>query len=77
MAAARVVIVDAANQTITLTPNAAGNFFYAGAVTFPFHAKVTYQGRERIMVAAQSNGSCNACHTQNGANGAPGRITLP
>ena len=77
MAAARVVIVDAANQTITLTPNAAGNFFYAGAVTFPFHAKVTYQGRERIMVAAQSNGSCNGCHTQNGANGAPGRITLP
>ena len=50
MAAARVVIVDAANRTITLTPNAAGNFFYAGAVTFPFHAKVTYQGRERIMV---------------------------
>ena len=29
------------------------------------------------MVAAQSNGSCNGCHTQNGANGAPGRITLP
>jgi hypothetical protein len=77
MNGARVVIVDAANQTITLTPNAAGNFFYAGAVTFPFHAKVTFQGRERIMTAAQSNGSCNACHTQNGANGAPGRILLP
>jgi hypothetical protein len=74
---ARVVIVDAANRTITLTPNAAGNFYYTGAVTFPFHAKVTYQGRERIMTAAQSNGSCNACHTQNGANGAPGRILLP
>jgi mono/diheme cytochrome c family protein len=77
MAAARVVIVDAANQTLTLTPNAAGNFFTATAVTFPIHAKVTYQGRERIMVAAQSSGSCNGCHTQNGANGAPGRITLP
>jgi hypothetical protein len=77
MNGARVVIVDAANHTITLTPNAAGNFFYAGAVTFPFHAKVTFQGRERIMTAAQSNGSCNACHTQNGASGAPGRILLP
>ncbi len=77
MAAARVVIVDARNVTITLTPNAAGNFFTAQAITFPFHAKVTYQGRERIMTAAQSNGSCNGCHTQNGANGAPGRITLP
>jgi mono/diheme cytochrome c family protein len=77
MNGARVVILDAANRTIMLTPNAAGNFFYAGTVTFPLHAKVTFQGRERIMTAAQSNGSCNACHTQNGASGAPGRILLP
>jgi len=74
---ARVVITDAANRVITLTPNQSGNFFYDGAITFPFRAKVTYQGRERIMTAAQTNGSCNACHTQNGANGAPGRILLP
>ena len=74
---AKIVITDAASRTITLTPNASGNFFYDGPITFPFHAKVTYQGRERIMVAAQSNGSCNSCHTQNGANGAPGRILLP
>jgi mono/diheme cytochrome c family protein len=77
MNGARVVIVDAANQTITLTPNAAGNFFYAGAVSFPFHAKVTFQGRERIMTAAQSNGSCNGCHTQAGANGATGADPSP
>ena len=57
--------------------NAAGNFFYAGTVSFPIHAKVTFQGRERIMTAAQSSGNCNNCHTQNGANGAPGRIILP
>jgi mono/diheme cytochrome c family protein len=74
---ARVVIVDAANRTVTLTPNAAGNFTYTGAVTTPYTAKVTYQGRERIMPAAQTSGDCNSCHTQNGANGAPGRITLP
>jgi hypothetical protein len=74
---ARVVIVDAANRTITLTPNAAGNFTYTGALTTPYTAKVTYQGRERIMPVAQTNGDCNSCHTQNGANGAPGRITLP
>jgi mono/diheme cytochrome c family protein len=74
---ARIVVVDAANRTITLTPNAAGNFTYTGALTTPFHAKVTYQGRERIMTAAQTSGDCNGCHTQNGANGAPGRITLP
>jgi hypothetical protein len=74
---ARVVIVDAANRTVTLTPNAAGNFTYTGAITTPYTAKVTYQGRERIMPAAQTSGDCNACHTQNGTSGAPGRITLP
>ena len=74
---ARVVIVDAANRTLTLTPNAAGNFSYTGALTTPYTAKVTYQGRERIMPAAQTSGDCNSCHTQNGTNGAPGRITLP
>ena len=74
---ARVVITDANNRTITLTPNAAGNFTYTGALATPYLASVTYQGRERIMPAGQTSGDCNACHTQNGANGAPGRITLP
>lgn len=74
---ARVVITDATNHTITLTPNAAGNFTYTGAVALPYLAKVTYQGRERIMPVAQTSGDCDSCHTQNGANGAPGRITLP
>ena len=74
---ARVVIVDASNQTLTLTPNAAGNFTYTGTVRTPYTAKVTYQGRERIMPVAQTNGDCNSCHTQNGTSGAPGRITLP
>ncbi len=34
---ARVVIVDAANRTVTLTPNAAGNFMYTGAISTPYH----------------------------------------
>jgi predicted CXXCH cytochrome family protein len=25
----------------------------------------------------QTTGDCNSCHTQSGANGAPGRILLP
>ena len=74
---ARVVIVDAANRTVTLTPNAAGNFTYTGTVATPYTAKVTFQGRERIMPVAQTSGDCNSCHTQNGTSGAPGRITLP
>jgi hypothetical protein len=29
------------------------------------------------MAAAQTVGDCNSCHTENGAQGAPGRIYLP
>lgn len=75
---AQVIITDANNNQTTLTPNSVGNF-YAQHVTIalPYHAEVVYSGRTRAMSAAQSSGDCNSCHTQNGANGAPGRITLP
>jgi len=74
---ARVVITGADGQTITLTPTPSGNFHLGTSVMMPFTAKVTYMGRERAMTAAQTTGDCNGCHTQSGANGAPGRITLP
>ncbi len=74
---AQVVIIGANGQNTTLTPNAAGNFSYSGAVALPFQAKVIYMGRERVMTAQQTVGDCNSCHTQSGANGAPGRIILP
>jgi len=74
---AQVVVTDAKGNTISLTPNSAGNFYYTGAVATPFRAKVTYMGRERDMAATQTSGDCNACHTQNGTMAAPGRIILP
>jgi hypothetical protein len=46
-------------------------------VATPFRAKVVYQGRERVMNTAQTNGNCNSCHTQNGTGSAPGRIVIP
>jgi hypothetical protein len=46
-------------------------------VMFPYSAKVSYMGRERAMAAMQTTGDCNSCHTQGGANSAPGRILLP
>ena len=73
----RVVITGADGQTTTLTPVPSGNFHLDTRVMMPFTAKVTYQGRERAMSVAQTSGDCNGCHTQAGANGAPGRITLP
>jgi hypothetical protein len=74
---ARVVITGADGQTQTLTPGVSGNFNSRTRVALPFTAKVTYMGRERAMVASQMSGDCNSCHTQNGTNGAPGRILLP
>jgi hypothetical protein len=74
---ARVVVTGANGAAVTLTPNAAGNFYYQGTIATPFTAKVTYMGRERVMVAGQTSGDCNACHTQTGAMSAPGRILLP
>lgn len=74
---ARVVITGADGTVLTLTPNAAGNFSSQAAVRMPYHAKVTFMGRERLMISTQTNGDCNACHTQTGASLAPGRIVLP
>ena len=76
-----VQITDAAGRVFTLPVNQAGNFhILAGgspAITMPFRAKIIAHGKERVMSAAQSTGDCNSCHTEAGANGAPGRIMAP
>jgi len=74
---ARVTIVGADGQTLTLVPGPSGNFNSEARVMLPYRAKVSYMGRDRAMAAAQTSGDCNSCHTQTGANGAPGRILLP
>jgi hypothetical protein len=74
---ATVVITDKSGTARTLTPDAVGNFSYSGTLATPFQAKVVQAGKERIMVTPQTSGDCNGCHTQTGANGAPGRIMLP
>jgi hypothetical protein len=76
-AGARIVIIGADGKMLTLTPNGAGNFYSSAAIKTPYQAKVTYQGRERLMQAMQTSGDCNSCHTQGGAKMAPGRITVP
>ena len=72
-----ITIVDADGQTLTLSPNAAGNFRSESRITAPYQAAIHYQGRDRSMGVMQTSGDCNGCHTQAGANGAPGRILLP
>lgn len=75
--AATVVVTDATGATVTMAVNAAGNFFTEDAVTFPITAVVRYDGRERAMVTPVDSGDCNHCHTDMGAEMAPGRIALP
>jgi hypothetical protein len=73
----QVVITGSDGSSVTLNANSAGNFYSRGGVTFPYTAKVVQGGNERAMTTPQSDGDCNGCHTENGDNGAPGRIMAP
>ncbi len=74
---ATVEITGKNGKKISLTVNSAGNFFYEGYVALPYTARVITANGVREMFKEQTNGDCNTCHTQNGANGALGRILLP
>jgi hypothetical protein len=79
---AQVVITDASGKQTTLAVNAVGNFYHddllgIAKLPTPYTAKVTYNGMSLRMVSAQTVGDCNSCHTEAGANLAPGRIILP
>ncbi|AKU93667.1 hypothetical protein AKJ09_00331 [Labilithrix luteola] len=75
--AVTVTITDANGKTYDLQVNGVGNFYSQASIATPFHAKVTSNGQTREMTAAQTSGDCNSCHTEAGANGAPGRIMAP
>ncbi|MFT3840429.1 MAG: hypothetical protein QM723_25800 [Myxococcaceae bacterium] len=62
---------------VTLTPNSAGNFFTGrnSGVQTPYTARVRFDGGVNVMLTPQTDGDCNGCHTAQGLNGAPGRIT--
>lgn len=75
---AEVLITGADGRTIALTVLSSGNFFLEeGRLSLPYTAVLRASGRERAMVTPQRSGDCNACHTADGADGAPGRILLP
>lgn len=72
-----VEVTNANGGVLTLPINSAGNFFTTLAVPFPIRVAVLANGKRRSMGASPPVGDCNSCHTQDGANGAPGRIVLP
>jgi hypothetical protein len=78
-----VEIIDAnGNVAATLTPDSpSGNFHSAipvlDLVQVPYTARITANGHTAMMTTPQMSGDCNSCHTEQGANGAPGRIVWP
>jgi hypothetical protein len=79
---ATVIITDANGAEHQLSVNSVGNFynmdlFGIAAIPKPYNARVVNGGKTRSMIAAETDGNCNSCHTEQGANGAPGRIVAP
>ena len=81
-AGTRVEIIDAnGNVALTLPVRPRGNFMSTSlnaGIALPFTARVVSPtGGVTQMMTPQTTGDCNGCHTEQGANGAPGRILLP
>lgn len=78
-----VVEISAADgRVVDLPVGPSGNFLYdleqqGGSIVFPITARVRQGDRVRAMASPQASGDCNACHTQDGTSGAPGRIVAP
>jgi hypothetical protein len=72
-----VSVTDANGQAVELTTNSAGNFFTRASLVMPVQIRLAFEGRERLMTSLPPVGACASCHTQTGANAAPGRIVVP
>jgi hypothetical protein len=64
--------VDVVLGGVTLTSNAAGNFFTAGAVTLPARVELRRGGATVAAMPALAPGACNQCHGVSQA-----RVTVP
>lgn len=78
---ARVEILNEASDVVlTLRPNAAGNFSsktIGPTIPLPYRARVVVGERTKVMQTLQHSGDCNRCHSEQGQEGAPGRIVWP
>jgi cytochrome c5 len=72
-----VIITDKNGRVTNLPVNAAGNFSTPTKIQTPYKAKITDGVTTRAMIGSVTSGDCNSCHTEVGANGAPGRVMSP
>jgi hypothetical protein len=73
----KISVTDATGRTITVTPNSAGNFYSRSSLKPPFKVQVVAGANVRAMNGTVTTGDCNSCHTEAGAQSAPGRIMVP
>jgi hypothetical protein len=79
-AGAIVEVVDANGATFQVTTTDTGNFDREGAIAYPAYTRVIANGTTLDMIApltGPQDADCNSCHSQDGIEGAPGRIILP
>lgn len=75
---ATVEVTDSRGTKVSLPVNQpSGNFRTLAALTPPLTVRVLFNGKANAMKGMAPSGDCNSCHTETGANGAPGRITIP
>ncbi len=75
-----VEITDANGQVHTVSARERGNFYASAggqALAMPITARVIQGNQVLPMLTPVDTGDCNTCHTQDGKEGAPGRIILP
>lgn len=73
-----IEIIGADGVSTFMHSNATGNFYTNASIALPYTAKLTgADGATREMFTPQMDLDCAHCHTQDGANGAPGRIGVP
>lgn len=75
-----VIITGADGAEVAIQGNSAGNFWLDPEieVVMPYTARIVdHAGNERVKQTPVDNGDCASCHTQEGANGAAGRLIPP
>jgi hypothetical protein len=77
-----VEILDASGAVkVRMGVNSPSGNFFSGSTSagfaMPYTARVVANGKTVAMGSKQTDGDCNTCHTEQGLNGAPGRITVP
>lgn len=75
LSGATVRITDADGAVVTLTTNAAGNFYTSQSLAFPIDAEVEANGSTSTMGSSVDVGGCNSCHACAGEAG--GKLTGP